>query len=65
MELTLTSEQAKILDEVLQSNLHQLLLEIAHTDSRSGHTELMQRHEVISSMREQLIRAQAAEEITI
>ncbi|NLT36323.1 MAG: hypothetical protein GXX83_10565 [Gaiellales bacterium] len=65
MELTLTSEQAKILDEVLQSNLHQLLLEIAHTDSRSGHTELMRRHEVICGMREQLIRAQATEEVSL
>ena len=50
MEITLTGAEIVVLRETVEKALHEMLLEIAHTDNRKMREGLKEREEILSSV---------------
>jgi hypothetical protein len=50
MEITLTGAEIVVLRETTEKALHDMLLEIAHTDNRKMREGLKEREEILSSV---------------
>ena len=60
MNITLDDNEVRILQELLQSDLKELLREIAHTDHREYRTELQLREEIVQRILDRLQAAPVA-----
>lgn len=60
MELTLTSNEAVLLKELLEADLSKLLMEIANTDIRSMRKGLKEREEMLRAIVDKLSIAKVA-----
>jgi hypothetical protein len=54
MNISLTDAEVKLLQQLLHGDMSRLLLEIAHTDSRSMREGLQAREEVLKAVIEKL-----------
>ena len=54
MEITLTGAEKFVLREVVEKVLHEMLMEIAHTDNRKMREGLKEREEILKGILEKL-----------
>jgi len=54
MEITLTGTEKFVLREIVENVLHEMLMEIAHTDNRKMREALKEREEILKGILEKL-----------
>ena len=62
MEITLTGAEKFVLRETLEKALHEMLMEIAHTDNRKMREGLKEREEILRTI---LARLPAEERVAV
>ena len=65
MMLAMTDEEARVLDELLEGDLRQMRIEIAHTDDRAYRSDLRDRYDHLERVRLRLKQLSTGEEIYV
>lgn len=60
MELALTQNETELLRAMVEKDIHELLMEIAKTDTREFRDELKAKEETLTAVRAKLAAAQSA-----